>query len=102
MAITQDSWTTDIARHDDRQKPRRKTPTKQLIVVAITALSLLVGVVLSAGLGQLPIGPAQVVGSVLQMVGIDNAAVPDERLIEQTLWQIRFPRVAMSLCVGAA
>lgn len=102
MAITQDSSTTDIARHDDRQKPRRKAPTKQLIVVAITVVFLLVGVVLSAGLGQLPIGPAQVVGSVLQMVGIDNAAAPDERLIEQTLWQIRFPRVAMSLCVGAA
>lgn len=101
MVATHDISTGHTLSHDRRQ-PRRKAPTKQLIVMAVTVLLLLCGVVLSAGLGQLPIGPAQVVGSVLQMVGIDNPMAPDNRLIEQTLWQIRFPRVAMSLCVGAA
>src|SRR5699024_9828324 len=81
---------------------RRAVPTKQLVVMAVMVVLLVIGVVLSAGLGQLPIGPAQVVGSVLQMLGIDNGAAPNDRLIDQTLWQIRFPRVMMSLCVGAA
>ncbi|MFT4258426.1 MAG: iron ABC transporter permease [Microbacterium sp.] len=62
---------------------------------------LVVGVLLSAGLGQLAIGPAQVIGSVLRAIGIDNAWAPDELLLEQTLWQIRFPRVMISLLVGA-
>jgi iron complex transport system permease protein len=70
-------------------------------VYGVGAVILLVGVVLSAGLGQLAIGPAEVVGSVLRGVGIDNAWAPADPLVEQTLWQIRFPRIAMSLLVGA-
>ena len=35
--------------------------------------------------------------SVLRAVGIDNGWAQDQELIEQTLWQIRFPRVLMSL-----
>ncbi|HWM16046.1 MAG TPA: iron ABC transporter permease [Microbacterium sp.] len=62
---------------------------------------LAVGVLLSAGLGQLPIGPGEVIGSLLRGLGIENPWAPGEPLIEQTLWQIRFPRVVMSLLVGA-
>ncbi|WP_300267510.1 iron ABC transporter permease [Microbacterium sp.] len=62
---------------------------------------LLLGVVLSAGSGQLQIGPAQVVGSLLRTLGVDNGWAPADDLIEQTLWQIRFPRVVMSVLVGA-
>lgn len=62
---------------------------------------LAVGVVLSAGFGQLPIGPGEVVGSVLRGIGIANGWAPTDPLVEQTLWQIRFPRVVMSLLVGA-
>ncbi|WP_232527961.1 FecCD family ABC transporter permease [Microbacterium suaedae] len=70
-------------------------------VIAVTSVLLVVGAVLAASLGQLPIGPGEIVGSIVRAVGIDNDAAPDDRLIEQTLWQIRFPRVAMSLLVGA-
>ncbi|MFK4790359.1 FecCD family ABC transporter permease [Microbacterium sp. ZW T5_56] len=66
-----------------------------------SAALLLAGIVLSAGLGQLVIGPAEVVGSLLRSVGIPNGWAPDDALIEQTLWQIRLPRVVMSLLVGA-
>ncbi len=62
---------------------------------------LLAGIVLSAGLGQLAIGPADVIGSLLRAVGLPNGWAPEDALIEQTLWQIRLPRVAMSLLVGA-
>lgn len=64
-------------------------------------VALVIGTILSAGLGQLPIGPAEVVGSILQRIGIDTSWAPTETLMDQTLWQIRFPRVAMSLLVGA-
>lgn len=70
-------------------------------VFASAGVLLAVGIVLSAGSGQLPIGPAEVIGSLLRAVGVPNGWAPNEALIEQTLWQIRFPRVVMSLLVGA-
>jgi iron complex transport system permease protein len=65
------------------------------------AILVILGVGLSAGLGQVPITPAEVVGSLLRAVGIGNTWAPTDPVIEQTLWQIRFPRIAMSLLVGA-
>lgn len=71
------------------------------LVGAAGALLLFGGIVLSAGLGQLAIGPAEVIGSLLRAVGVPTGWAPTDALIEQTLWQIRFPRVVMSLLVGA-
>ncbi|MBN9176738.1 MAG: iron ABC transporter permease [Microbacterium sp.] len=74
---------------------------RRVLAFGVAGVLLAVGVVLSAGSGQLPIGPAEVVGSLLRGLGMPNAWAPDDALIEQTLWQIRFPRVVMSLLVGA-
>ena len=74
---------------------------KRRLVYGVLLVLLCAGVLLSAGFGQLAIGPAQVVGSVVRSFGIENTWAPDETLLEQTLWQIRFPRVVMSLLVGA-
>ncbi len=74
---------------------------RRTAVIVITAVLLVIGVVLSAGIGQLPISPAEVLGSLLRAVGVSNGWAPDDHLVEQTLWQIRFPRVVMSLLVGA-
>lgn len=63
---------------------------------------LVVGVVLSAMLGQLAVSPAEVVGSVLRAAGIPNAWAPTDPIVESTLWVVRFPRIAMGLSVGAA
>ncbi|ALJ22142.1 FecCD family ABC transporter permease [Microbacterium sp. No. 7] len=78
-----------------------RTAGRRIAFFAGAAVLLLIGVVLSAGIGQLPIGPAEVVGSLLRAVGVPNAWAPSDALVEQTLWQIRFPRVVMSLLVGA-
>jgi iron complex transport system permease protein len=78
-----------------------RAPARRIAVYAGTTVLLVVGILLSAGLGQLPIGPTQVIGSVLHALGIDNGWAPADALVEQTLWQIRFPRVMMSLLVGA-
>lgn len=80
--------------------PRGAAPRRALVYVSAAVL-LLAGIVLSAGLGQLAISPAEVIGSLLRAVGIGNAWAPTDPLVEQTLWQIRFPRIAMSLLVGA-
>jgi len=71
--------------------------------VVFTALAVLLagGVLASAALGQLPISPAEVLGTALRGLGIDTPWAPSDRLVEQTLAQIRFPRIAMSLLVGA-
>ena len=74
---------------------------RSVVVILVMVVVLVSGILLSASLGQLPISPGQVIGSLLRGVGIDNTWAPGDRLIEQTLWQIRFPRVAMSLLVGA-
>lgn len=71
-----------------------------LILAGFGAL-LVAGVLVSAGIGQLPAGPSEVIGAALHGVGIDTGWRPADATIEQTLLQIRFPRVAMSLLVGA-
>ncbi|WP_166876442.1 iron ABC transporter permease [Salinibacterium sp. ZJ450] len=63
---------------------------------------LLLGVLASAVAGQLPIAPTDVLGSVLRAIGIDTAWAPDDAVVESTLWAVRFPRIMMSLLVGAA
>lgn len=78
-----------------------RMPRRRATVYVVSAAALVIGILLSAGTGQLPIGPAEVVGSILRGIGIPNGWAPDDVLVEQTLWQIRFPRVVMSLLVGA-
>lgn len=72
-------------------------------VLAVALAALLVGgVILSSMLGQLAVTPAEVVGSVLRALGIQNSWAPDDPIVESTLWIVRFPRIAMGLAVGAA
>ncbi len=75
---------------------------RSLLVYAVATVLLVVGVVLSASIGQLSIPPQEVLGAVLQSMGIHTAWAPDEAIVSQALWQIRFPRVVASLLVGAA
>lgn len=65
-------------------------------------VALAVGILLSAMVGQLPVAPTEVIGSILRALGIDNGWAPDDRVIESALWVVRFPRIVMGLGVGAA
>jgi iron complex transport system permease protein len=87
-----------------------KTPTRTalsrrtrgtLLAVALVAV-LVVGIIASSMLGQLPIAPTEVVGSLLRAIGIQNGWAPTDDVIESTLWAVRFPRIVMGLAVGAA
>ena len=72
-----------------------------VLSVVLTAL-LVTGVIVSSMVGQLAISPAEVVGSVLRAVGIQNSWAPTDPIVESTLWVVRFPRIVMALAVGAA
>lgn len=75
---------------------------RRAVVAVVLAALLIVGVLLSALLGQLPVSPGEVGGSLLRAVGIPNPWAPADPVVESTLWVVRFPRVAMAIAVGAA
>lgn len=53
-------------------------------------------------LGQVSTGPGEVLGSVIRAVGLANSWAPQDPLVENTLWLVRFPRILMGIGVGAA
>ncbi len=75
---------------------------RYILLTAGLAVLLVGGIVLSAVLGQLPVTPGEVVGSVLRGMGIPNGWAPTDPIVESTLWVVRFPRIVMALAVGAA
>lgn len=75
---------------------------RKLVVGLVLAGLLVVGMMLSALLGQLDVSPSEVVGSLLRAVGTPNPWAPDDPVIESSLWVVRFPRIVMALVVGAA
>lgn len=71
--------------------------------MGLVALALLVsGILVSSVSGQLDIHTSQVIGSMLQRIGIDNSWAPADPVIDATLWVVRFPRIIMAMAVGAA
>jgi iron complex transport system permease protein len=66
------------------------------------AVALVAAILLSSMVGQLPVTPAEIVGSVLRALGIQNGWAPTDRIVESTIWIVRFPRIVMGLAVGAA
>ncbi|GAB2885748.1 FecCD family ABC transporter permease [Nocardioides pacificus] len=69
---------------------------------AVLVCGLLAAVVASAGNGQLAIPSSEVLGSVLHRIGLDLGPMPSHPQGDNTLWQVRFPRVAMAVLAGAA
>ncbi|UUI68029.1 iron ABC transporter permease [Aeromicrobium duanguangcaii] len=76
------------------------TGRRTLVLVGFAVL-LVAGTFVSATVGQLPVSMRDVAGALLHGIGIDTSWRPDDTIIEQTLLQIRFPRVTMSILVGA-
>ncbi|MFD3811195.1 FecCD family ABC transporter permease [Rhodococcus sp. NPDC058639] len=72
------------------------------VVFAGLGAALLILAVVSACLGQVPTSPAEVVGSLLHRIGLDLGPMPAHPAGEVTLWEVRFPRVALAMLVGAA
>lgn len=78
----------------------RHATTKTVLFVCLT-VALIVSIVLSGSTGQLGIPPQEVLGSLLHRVGIDWLPLPSHPMGDQTLWTVRFPRVAIAVLIGA-
>jgi iron complex transport system permease protein len=83
--------------------PERAPSSRRATVVLIAlGVMLLAVAVVSACLGQIPTTPAEVLGSVLHRIGLDIGPMPHHPAGEVTLWEVRFPRVALAIVVGAS
>lgn len=76
--------------------------SRSTVVCGALAIGLLVMIVVSAGRGQLEIGANEVIGSILHRFGLDWGTMPTHPQGDAALWQVRFPRVALAVVVGAA
>ncbi|WP_202965653.1 FecCD family ABC transporter permease [Demequina aestuarii] len=76
--------------------------TPHWVTFVTLAAVLAVAAVTSAAVGQLGVGITDVIGALGRGIGVDNAWAPADEIVYQALWQIRFPRVAMSILVGTA
>lgn len=71
------------------------------LVLGTLGLGVIAISLTSAATGQFEIPVSQVVGAVLRKVGWSTGG-PVDQLADATLWNIRFPRVALGLLVGAS
>lgn len=78
----------------------RRLKTLTLFVLFTAALVTLL--VVSASSGQLHVPAGEVLSSLLNKLGLGGAPVTSHANGEAALWQIRFPRVVLTMLVGAA
>jgi iron complex transport system permease protein len=83
-------------------KPQLRAAAGRIGLLGGLALLLCVAVVLAAGTGRLEISPAEIIGSLLHRIGLDVGPMPSHPRGDATLWDVRFPRVAMAALAGAA
>lgn len=95
---TGDSAVTSGVTIDERPSTRRRT----VAMFVVLTLVLIAAALVSAMVGQVAISPREVIGSILQHVGISNDWAPQDPIIDATLWVVRFPRVLMAIVVGVA
>lgn len=84
--------------------PARRSPRRRRTVIVLTATAVLLAVlaVLAACLGQVPISPGEVVGSILHRIGLGLGPMPAHPNGDAALWEVRFPRVVLAMLVGAS
>ena len=66
----------------------------------VTLLLLFVAAVFSASIGQYPIAVSDVLRALLAKISLTSE--PNDPMAMGALWQIRFPRIALGILVGAA
>ncbi|MFF4225389.1 FecCD family ABC transporter permease [Streptomyces abikoensis] len=91
--------TTAVEETVPRAAPRAR-PAVPVLLGGAMAVALAVLCLLSAGLGAYDIPVGDVLGSLLHRAGFGGAAL--DRVGESVLWNVRLPRVALALLVGAS
>lgn len=82
--------------------PTRRSLTRPVVVFATLVVLGLSLAVFSACIGQVPTTPLEVIGSVFHRIGLDIGPMPAHPSGDVTLWQVRFPRIALGAVVGAS
>ncbi|MFC4222793.1 FecCD family ABC transporter permease [Lysinibacter cavernae] len=75
---------------------------RRTILFAGLGIALVIMALVSAGTGQLYVSPSEVFGSIMHAIGLDIGPMPSHANGNNALWNIRFPRVAMAIVIGAA
>ena len=75
---------------------------KVALLFIILSVGLVVATLLSAALGQMQIPIFEVVGSLCRKAGLTCGIEPTHPNADAALWEVRFPRVALAVLVGAA
>ncbi|MEE1779657.1 MULTISPECIES: FecCD family ABC transporter permease [Streptomyces] len=91
------------APYDGSTAPSADAPARRGRTFALTAAlsaALLVGCLLSAGLGAYDIPLGDVLSSLQHRVGLGGQAL--DRVAESVLWNVRLPRVTLALLVGSS
>lgn len=87
---------------DQLTSVRRRRARLALLTAVVLLVLLALVAVWSAGVGQFPVSPGNVIASIRRHLTGVAAANPAERFMDAALWTIRFPRVTLGIVVGAA
>ncbi|MFC7349802.1 MULTISPECIES: FecCD family ABC transporter permease [Streptomyces] len=74
--------------------------SRAFVLTAVLSLALLAGCLLSAAIGAYNIPLGDVLSSVQHRIGLGGQAL--DRVGESVLWNVRLPRVALAVLVGAS
>ena len=80
---------------------QRSQLTRNVVIIAGMLIALAALVVLSAGSGKVSIPPSEVLGSLAHHWHLNIGPLPTHQNGEETLWNVRFPRIVLGLIVGA-
>lgn len=72
-----------------------------VVLVTLLVATVIVAIA-SAAIGQIPVPPSQVMGSIAHHFGLNIGSLPTHPQGEHALWVVRFPRIVLGLIVGAA
>ncbi|MCS5730013.1 iron ABC transporter permease [Herbiconiux moechotypicola] len=75
---------------------------RRAVLFTVLGALLVVAALVAAGTGQLGVAPDEVLGSIMNRLGITLWPMPSHPNGDSALWTIRFPRVALAILVGAA
>lgn len=81
--------------------PRPRAGRVVALFVSLGA-GLLIAVLVAAALGQLQVPLVEVIGSICARMGLGCGVPPAHPNGDAALWEVRFPRVALAVLVGAA
>lgn len=72
------------------------------VVVVALLMALVATVVISLGLGQYALSPTEVIGVLLEPLGLPTTWAPDSATAAGVILDIRLPRIVLGVLVGAA